>query len=318
MDWRTKYLAKLSVQKVLGSVPGLYRLQEAVKRGTGRWQGVMERDFVLADAAARIASFERAGLAPPGIVVEQGTGWHGLDLVLFALAGARRLHTYDTTPWLRAELLGANLGLATELAAIVERWPGVDRAAVRRRALELGALRDAGLEVQLEALGVRHTVTRGTARTELADRSVDLFYSNSVLQRVVPRDLDRLLAESARFLRPGGQSFHIVDSKDFHAITDRRVPEIAYLAWGDVSWKALTSRYLNYQNRLRAPQFVELFERAGLAATVTDEQVSDANVRFVRERLARDPRYADMAPEQVAVTRFELLATVPADASAAA
>ena len=118
MSWQTNYILKLAFQKCLGLIPGLFRLQEAIKRARGCWQPFIDPEFVLSEVEARVRDFSRGEIAPPKVVVEQGTGWHGSDLVLFALAGAERIETYDTTPWLRRGLLGEILRLAPSIAPL--------------------------------------------------------------------------------------------------------------------------------------------------------------------------------------------------------
>ncbi len=317
MNWPTRYLLKLASQKVLGLVPGLYRVQEAVKLRRGSWRGLVDPEFVLSEARARVTDFAAAGIAPPKVVVEQGTGWHGADLVLFALAGARRLTTYDATPWLRPELLGELLRLAPRLAPIVREWPGLEDAGLDRRADELAALADRPLHEQLAGLRCTRIVTRSARRAELATGSVDLVYSNSVLQRVTPDDLAALTAEWARALKRDGKTFHIVDTKDFHSITDPRVPQLGYLRWSPRLWRLATSRYLNYQNRLRSPEFARLFESAGLEATVTERLVTPENVAYAREHFASDPRFRKLTVEELATTQTKLCAVVPTSSRAA-
>ena len=146
----------------------------------------------------------------------------------------------------------------------------------------------AGLPELLERLGVNVQVTRSMDRSEIGSASVDLFYSDSVLQFMEPRDLTTLVRQALRFLKPSGVSFHVIDCSDLHAANDRRIPRLAYLTYPDALWKLLTSRYLNYQNRLRMPQFAELFDREGLASEVVSPVLSPEDVEFTSRHLARD------------------------------
>jgi len=311
MPWQYKYALKLALQKVLGTAPGLYKLQEMFKHLRGNWAAVTEPSFVLSEAESRITDFIEAGLRPPRVVVEQGTGWHGTDLVLFALSGATQVETFDTTRWLRPELLGAVMKLAPELAPIVARWPGVDLTEARARADDIARHSAAPLEEQLRSLECTQRVTRGPYRPELPDDSVDLFYSNSVLQRVAPDPLRTLVSEAQRFLRHDGQSFHIIDTKDFHSITDARVPQLGYLRWSEAEWRLATSRYLNYQSRLRSPAFIRIFEARFNQTRVVSRLVDPENLDYAQRNHGEDPRFADMSLEELAATQTKLVSEGP-------
>lgn len=309
MTWHSTYLAKHVAQKCLGAAPGLYRLQEWFKARSGRWDRFLDVDFVRARAAQKAEQLERAGLGVPRRAVEQGTGWHGLDLVLLHLAGTERVDTYDTRPWLQPALLArvcAHAGVVAEAAAA---WSAVDRRAARERARALErAAREEDPDALLARLGARYRVTTDCARPELEDGGVDLFFSDSVLQRVRPADLRTLAAEARRFLAPDGAQHHVVDCKDFHSITDPRVPELAYLTFGAWTWERLTSTYLNYQNRWRKADFVALFEAAGMELALHGVLRDEENLRWLRERAPRLRLEREAPLDEVAVTRFELCA----------
>ena len=223
MHWKLKYLARHAAQKLLGRAPNGFVIQELAKASIGHWNRVMSTSYVRPRLKSTIACFNAAGIPPARVVVEQGTGWLGLDLVLFHLAGARRIVTYDTTPWLREEILRYNARALVLLTSLVKGWRGTDAGAVDERAERLVRSLDSPWPALLEHLGVTLRMTRSMERPEIGSDSVDLFYSHSVLQFVTPGDLETLLAHARRFLRPSGLSFHIVDCGDVHARKDARI-----------------------------------------------------------------------------------------------
>ena len=178
MHWTLRYLGKHVAQKVLGAAPYGYRLREFVKRANRRADRFAAADYIRERARKKIDRFNAAGLEPPGIVTEQGTGWLGLDLALFHLGGARRIFTYDTTPWLRPDLLRRNAEVLAASTDIVKRWRGSVPEGVDERAERLRGSLDCPWETLLERLGVRVRVTRSMDRSEISSASVDLFDSN--------------------------------------------------------------------------------------------------------------------------------------------
>ena len=237
-------------------------------------------------------------------------------MVLFHLAGARRIVTYDTRPWLREELLRYNARVLVASADTVKRWSGTEPEAVDERAARLERSLDRTWPELLESLGVTVRVMRSMDRSDLEPRSVDLFYSDSVLQFVAPDDLETLIAQARRFLKPAGASFHVIDCSDFHVRKDGRIPPLAYLAWPEFVWKLLTSRYLNYQNRLRIAQFADLFARHGLRSQVTHPIVEAEDMEYARRHLAGHARFGGMTVEEIATRGFRLT-SVRSDASLA-
>lgn len=181
MYWRLHYLGKHAAQKLLGWMPGGFVVQELVKRSIGHWHRVASDAFVLPRLESKIARLNAAGIRPPEVVVEQGTGWHGLDPVLFHLAGARRIVTYDTTPWLREELFRHTAEVLASATDIVKRWRGTHPERVDERAAHLGYNLARPWPALVESLGLTIRVTRSMDRSEIEPDSVDLFYSDSVL-----------------------------------------------------------------------------------------------------------------------------------------
>lgn len=312
MHWGFRYLGKNAAQKVLGAIPYGFRVQEFVKRATGHAEPFTDAGFLRRRIEEKINRFNAAGIEPPETVVEQGTGWLGTDLVLFHLAGARRIVTYDTTPWLRLDLLRRNAEVLADAADIVKRWRGTVPEDVEQRAKRLRGGVDGSRDIVLRRLGVTRRVTRSMDRSEIGTGTVDLFYSDSVLQLVDPRDLVVLVQEARRFLKPSGRCLHVVDCRDTNVLNDRRIPRLAYLAWPEPVWWLLTSRYLNYQNRWRMPQFVKLFENEGFRVRVLNPIFQADDVTYARRRLASAARFADMSLEEIATCEFLLTGRVAA------
>ena len=235
--------------------------------------------------------------------------------MLFHLAGARRIVTYDTTPWLREELVRFYARQCPSWTEIAKRWRGVDPEAVDERAKQLLLDADGPWPGLLASLGVTVRVARSMDRSEIDSDSVDLFYSDSVLQFMEPGDLETLVREARRFLKASGVSFHVIDCFDLHAPKDDRIPRLAYLAWPEPAWRLMTSRYLNYQNRLRMPEFAALFACHGLPSRLTHAIVEAEDLDYARRRLAHAARFAGMTPEEIAARSFRLT-SVPAAAPA--
>jgi hypothetical protein len=310
---QSRYVSRHFAQKALAGM-GLIRLQEVLKRATGRWRTQLSPEFLRQRIRSKAATFKRIGLRLSGHVVEQGTGWYGLDPVLFYLGGATRIDTYDTSPWLNRDLFLGSVRSCLANLDDLRSWIDVDAEIVLERSESLRELlakeESKPLFDLLRMVNTNYVCTRSMNRPELPEGGVDFFYTDSVLQRMELADLHALLTEVHRFLREGGTNYHVVDCKDFHAIANATIPECWYLTISDGLYNAMTSKYVNYQNRLRMPEFLRIFKEAGLQhIDILDHTITPENEAFCRTHAGEigASEYYDIS--EVAVSRFEVIAT---------
>ncbi len=166
-------------------------------------------------------------------------------------------------PWAPLRLLaeGFNTVIANDLMAVEERFDPnmIDPALemVRNTAPVLGERLDALMQVEGEAgvtfrgLEVR-SATLFEDLPEQAD-SVDFLFSNSVLEHVM--NPERVYQAMAKFLRPGGVSYHVIDLRDHLHWFD----PLRFLGMSEAEYNAI-----NTENRLRAQDHLRLAADAGL------------------------------------------------------
>ncbi len=260
MNWRIKGLT----QKALSIIPGGVRMNDLLQRRLG---GL--RDFrrhvaskVVDDWVVLASYMKELGVGVDGLrYVEIGTGWFPVLPVCYALAGAREVATFDLTRHLDARL---SLKMVTMLDALL---PAIAEAGGRPLPEVEAAYADlreaATLEELLQRARIDYRAPADAADSGLADGSVDVIFSNSVLEHVPGPDIARMMEESRRILRKGGLAIHCANCGDHYAYFDRMITPINYLRYSDREWAFWNNRLL-YQNRLRPVDFVLLVQEAGL------------------------------------------------------
>jgi hypothetical protein len=301
--WRVKGV----VQKVLGAVPGGTALNSALQRQIGElrrpaanfdakfgdWQGLMG----LLQAAGRPSV---AGLT----LVEVGTGWYPTNPILFALAGAHTIHTYDITRHLDGTMtrqLVQHLGGKLQAIASVSARP---LAEVQAHYQRLCAAHDPA--ALLAAAGIVYHAPADAGSTDLADGAVDLVFSNSVLEHVEPRLLPALMRESARLVGRRGVAVHAVACNDHYAHFDRSISFVNYLRYDAASWRRWNNP-LNYQNRLRAPDFLAAARAAGLEI-LHEQRAVRGGTREALASMQVAPEFAAYSLEDLATTTINFVA----------
>jgi SAM-dependent methyltransferase len=100
-------------------------------------------------------------------------------------------------------------------------------------------------------------------RSGLPSGSVDVVFSNSVLEHVSVDVIPKIMVESARVLRKGGVTVHDVNCGDHYAYFDKTISQVHYLRYDSKQWNRWNTQLL-FQNRLRAVDFVKAAEKEGL------------------------------------------------------
>jgi SAM-dependent methyltransferase len=212
--------------------------------------------------------------------------------------------------------------VARRARRVIEALEGEGRPIAGARLLEVGPGHTLGLAVSLLEAGAERVIAVDTVpyaslparegleyrivgrdgRWPLDEGAVDAVYSFSVLEHV--RDVDGLLAEARRVLRPGGLTLHSIDLRDhFHLESD---DWLRFLRYPDWQWELMTSRRSNWCNRLRAPELREAFARH------FELRRFDAERRRLPESLRLAPRFRAFDAETLAISGLWVAGRKPA------
>lgn len=300
-------LVKMCIQKVIGSLPSrlAFSLNEASVR---MLRGQVQHRFDTVERANKGLSNlrmlqEDVGFEMSGAnVLELGTGWHGIDIILFHLLGAASVVTVDHWSHLRVEVVKdqiegiyhAREELDFEILGQKEEFYNrLDD--LRHKAASCPALKDL-----LAVMGVSYRITKHSdvSKLNLVEKSVDLFYTESVLQRIPDKVLFRIVNYVGNVLLTSeGVVFARTDQKDIHT-QDHVAGDswgLEYLKYSDPLWNLLSSEKLNWQNRLRESDFVELFENSAMHIVKTHSVAEEADVKYIQGmRLAKRFRGYDL------------------------
>lgn len=307
MNWRVKGI----VQKILALAPGGGRVNDWLQTALGDlrdFEGNVDRKLT-GDWAGILAYLGEVGAEVEGrTILEIGTGWYPTLPVAFHLAGAGAIHTFDVVRHLDERKSFRMLRrLGRHLDLIAERGH-VPRTAVEERYRRLLATRN--LSQLLDAASIRYHAPADAASTGLPAASIDMVFSNSVLEHVPPAAIRLLLAENRRILRPGGWAVHCVACNDHYAHFDRSISFINFLRFNERQWWWWNNR-LNYQNRLRAPDFLRLAEEQELRV-VFEARAVRPGTREALKTLPLAPEFRHYSPEDLVATTVDFVA-VPRD-----
>ncbi|MFT3912885.1 MAG: class I SAM-dependent methyltransferase [Anaeromyxobacteraceae bacterium] len=156
------------------------------------------------------------------------------------------------------------------------------------------------LEDVLAACGATYLVSGLESLRQVESGSVDLVFSQAVLEHVPRAEFDAMMGELRRVLRPDGVASHRVD------LQDHLGGGLANLRFSSALWEAdgFARRSGFYTNRLRFSEHLRAYDRAGFEATLLRVD------RFERPALAPGAVHADLGDftaEELSVSGFDVL-----------
>lgn len=308
MDWRIKG----AIQKVLGVLPSgekaHYWLQKSVG-GLRRFDA--ECDAKLEDFRLMLGHLKTSGIAIPGTrYLEVGTGWYPTFPYCLYVLGAARVETFDLNRYLKPELVTEMVERVRGKLAMLADAGERDLEEVTERFGKLSRRVAAGATLEEATDGVvQYHAPADAAKTRLGPSSVDVVFSNSVLEHVPGPVIEEMFAESMRILPPGGVMFHSVNCGDHYAYADRKINQLHYLQFSDDQWKHWNNAFL-YQNRLRARDFTEMAKAKGFAIEIDTSRPHPDRLRQL-EGITVHPQFSKYPREQLAITSIDFVARKP-------
>jgi len=300
MKWQTRS----RVQSILAHLPGGRRLYFQLQKSRGMLGDLPQfTQDKIRHAGHMLDALAQAGYTVESLrTVEIGAGWTPIAPMLLYLLGQNACDSYDITPHL-------NTDLAVRSAKIMAGQPGLLEEALpwpvsAERLAQLG--RVSSLPELLQTISLDYHGPGDARATGLPDNSVDLVFSISTLEHIPPADLQAILREAHRILKPGGIILHLVDLSDHYAHSDPTISHINFLRFSEVQWRSYNNRFV-YQNRLRAPQYCQLVEEAGYELISYSPRLSQAALQALPD-LPIDPAFSQFTPEELCTTTITLLA----------
>jgi predicted SAM-dependent methyltransferase len=229
----------------------------------------------------------RGSSAPEFSAVELGTGWFPILPLGLYLCGAVKIWSYDIAPLVAMQTLKDTLRcflLVHEAGMLRDFLPEMrtERIDCLRRAFTSPSVtpRDT-----LAPLGI-HLVVGDIRKARQPDESVDLVFSNGVLEHLPRHQLVEVLTLLRRWIRPTGVMIHHVGMADQFASFDRSITPFNFLQYSRKSWRWLDNPIIP-QNRLRHSDYLKVLDDA-VCEVLHEEKIRGRPEDLRRQRISRE------------------------------
>ncbi len=108
----------------------------------------------------------------------------------------------------------------------------------------------------------------------LSNDAVDLIFSRFVLEHIPPAELLRIHENFVQKLPKPFYVLHMISPSDHRAYNDASLSYYDFLKYSPSAWKQQHTKF-DYHNRLRLPDYLEIFEKAGFEVVSLDYDTCD-------------------------------------------
>lgn len=286
---------KAAIQQVLSRLPGGESLNYLLQRHVTRVYPRSEASFANKVRRAtqhlqRLQRYAPEVSLPEGTFLEIGAGWDLIIPLTYAACGVGQQQLIDHVRHFRPELVSKTLQRLEGFRPQLEKDLQLDTRALGgpvRHAEELAA-----------RLGIHLKAPCDARDTALAAGSVQFISSTSTMEHLYVEHIPRILEEWRRLLARGGVVSCHVDLKDHYWSADKRISCYHFLQYSESAWRQYNPP-IHHQNRLRAPQYLELFQQAGFLIRESELDGPDAADLARLSKVPVHPDFQRFSPEDL-------------------
>lgn len=240
IPWYIRFYLKI----ILSHIPSIYLLLAKFKLGRhGKMDTAEYSKRVFEDHFVKFRTFRKGEDTFSGIV-ELGCGDSVASGFYAKAKGFQKIYLIDSGAFENAEL-SFYLSLCQE---------------------ELGSSPVVSSKDELlRSLGISYLTNGLKSLQSIPSNSVDLIFSQAVLEHIPKEQFEDFALESFRVLKTGGVISHTIDLKD-HMESSLNSLRFSKFFWE--SW--LVRKTLAYTNRLRHGEIIHVFKKAGFSITLEE------------------------------------------------
>ncbi|NOT84597.1 MAG: methyltransferase domain-containing protein [Methylococcaceae bacterium] len=302
MNWQLKFLGNA----VFGVFPLSFQTQlRKIKRSIIPYE-IQLNTLTLSQGLQQVEMLKASGFDLTGkSYLELGTGWSPVIPLVFSLAGCRSLTLVDSQRLMDdhtfAETCKKMLAHTAEIATRLN----IAEITIAQRLSKLASMR---LVDALAAMNCAYLAPEDLLNLDIQAHSIDIITSRAVLEHIPPLIIKNILTTFNQLLSPTGAMCHIIDNSDHWEFNDKSITRVNFLKFSQKTFDFLSAMNpLDYQNRLRHSQYIQMFIDAGFKVTRDDSQ-PDPTTRTALDSLLVHPSFNHYSKADLAILTSYLVA----------
>jgi len=240
---------------------------------------------------------------------EVGTRHCPVVPVGFFLCGAKQVVTVDLNKRLDLGILLKSLvWMAENRNEVFGYYDGVVEKAVFNERMNMIERLKYKPEKLLSEANIVYLAPADAANTVLSDSSVDYHISTTVFEHIPGVDIKRILKEAKRILKKDGIAIHFIDLSDHFQHQDKSISRINFLRYSEAEWNRIAGNQFAYCNRLRASDYVALFQQLDFTINRHEIDVDQDSMSHMQKKVfSLHQRFSSYTPEDICSTSLRIL-----------
>lgn len=140
------------------------------------------------------------------------------------------------------------------------------------------------------------------------NKNAKLVFSRFVLEHVKPEDIYLMHKKIHQDLEDEVIVFHHISPSDHRAYSDNSISYYDFLKYSKTEWNNIQTKF-DYHNRLRLPQYLEIFEKAGFKVKfLNHDHVSKDSIKYKKfKSLKLHDDYTNFTEEEILAGSISVL-----------
>lgn len=298
---------KAFIQRVLSQTPAGAEIYYLAQRYAGGFKNFTIQSKIEQGARLLRCFYELGEKLDDLRTVEVGSGWTPVVPIYYWLHGQRDCHTFDTSRLLRPELVQETAKqFSTYYGELVYGSMNDPLPRQRLELLKEAVRTKATAHEILNLCNIVYHAPQDAADTKLPKNSVDLVYSNTVLEHLSAANVQQVFKECKRILRSGGYMLHLIDLSDHFSHSDKSISTINFLQFSERAYEKYNTRFI-FQNRFRPVFWRQIFEQHEFEIVYWRAKIDGKAMTQLRS-FPLDQAFRTLTPEEICTSSIEVVA----------
>ena len=239
---------------------------------------------------------------------EVGTGHKAIVPVGFFLSGAKRVVTIDLYRRLDYNIMKSSLFyLAKNRNFIKSLYSNITNPTIINERLDLLSKYWSIPRQFIKMVNIQYLAPANAANTNLLNNSIDYHVSTNVLEHIPYEVVRNIFIEAKRILKDKGIAIHFIDMSDHFQHQDSSISRINFLRFSDDEWSYIAGNQFAYCNRLRATDYLNLFNEIGFDIIHTKKVIDENSMNKIQNGFQINEKFNSYKLEDICTTSLKIM-----------